>query len=229
MEICFSHLPQDEGSPKLQVWQNSSLVSHSIFVITVSSASPLGFLHICPCLRFKHSGSCWIPFGSNFNCRVSFSFTRSAAREIKLDISCSRDCTFVSRSHSIIEVSVLAMFILSVLRGVGFCEYAVIEQYWWQGEWAADHYKTMSRGTFCRAPYLQLLIMQLKSTTNVKLHTPHSLMSDAHIVWYFLQHNTTGGRMQMGPVSYGPIMTSSAISKSPIWYQQSSHNDVSKQ
>ena len=34
---------------------------------------------------------------------------------------------------------------------------------------------------------------------------------------------------RMGPVPYGPIMTSSAISKSPIWFQQASHNDVSKQ
>ena len=49
-----------------------------------------------------------------------------------------------------------------------------------------------------------------------------SLYGTASVLWYW-------GRMQMGPVPYGPIMTSSAISKSPIWFQQASHNDVSKQ
>ena len=46
-----------------------------------------------------------------------------------------------------------------------------------------------------------------------------------HVLWFHLFW--VGDRM--GPVPYGPIMTSSAISKSPIWFQQASHNDVSKQ
>ena len=54
-----------------------------------------------------------------------------------------------------------------------------------------------------------------------------AILKDIHLE--ILLATLVGVDNRMGPAPYGPIMTSSAISKSPIWYQQASHNDVSKQ